>query len=621
MIKLYFDYSTIRLFDLKSASLPSKIQLYLIFHERRATMNSANGLTVQQVLHHLLPEGTRGTPEDFGAVPLWPLDLFGVAAYLVQQLDCHTRLLEHGLNGIGTQFSLVKDELVDAGWVWRYVSDIDSDYNRSNYPSVERIHQYWAILLRHGNCPLHVCGEVDEIVIALLALIAIADEASYSVGFFLGSKPKKSTRSGGATLWIPAVFDYATNGVEKEKLLPHFGTWYAQLKPNSHWNFANGEPLPTGCLMIPEDRLCVLPKSHTPALGCTLRSLTHNLALHPSATQIESRWYNYQRFGRYKVRKSLNILIVPIPYRISPDDFVGHELQDSTYHGFTIRQSWLDRNPEAHAQDIRELIDQCAREKTLPDVIVFPEAALNREYHHAILEQLASDERLPQLIVIAGLSDGSDHQRNYSLTAYLSRGKIVLKTGQMKHHRWKLDKNQIDSYALASSLSAEHIWWELSTIGERSVGYHMFGNGASIASLICEDLARTDPCKPSINASAPNLVFALLMDGPQVASRWPGRYALGLADDPGSAVLTVTSVGLIERSNWRYNNVRQTIALWGGADGVRELDLPAKKDALILTIEKREESRVSLDGRVSASKAIGWSYKGHKAISRYAALA
>jgi 5-methylcytosine-specific restriction enzyme A len=46
----------------------------------------------------------------------------------------------------------------------------------------------------------------------------------------------------------------------------------------------------------------------------------------------------------------------------------------------------------------------------------------------------------------------------------------------------------------------------------------------------------------------PNLVVALLMDGPQLTARWPARYASVLADDPGSSVLTLTSLGMCLRS-------------------------------------------------------------------------
>jgi len=70
--------------------------------------------------------------------------------------------------------------------------------------------------------------------------------------------------------------------------------------------------------------------------------------------------------------------------------------------------------------------------------------------------------------------------------------------------------------------------------------FYVFRYGMSMATLICEDLARIDPVQTVIRAIGPNLVIALLMDGPQWQRRWSGRYATVLADDPGSAVLSVT---------------------------------------------------------------------------------
>lgn len=579
-----------------------------------------SSLTIRKVLLHLLPNGTRGEAGNLTEVPLWPLDLFGVAAYLVQQTDCHTRLLEYHDTGIGTQFAQARANLVRAGATWRVESNIDSADNRRDFVWLDHIHRNWATLLRWSDCLIEKCSEVDEIVLALLSLVAIADEASLLVGYFSGDDPQSGDANDTAKLWIPRVFDYATNDVDRDALKPIAGDWYSKLNLQQLALIEPVEPLPSGCLVVPFDRLCVLPKSHTPALGCTLRSLTHNLALHVSATQVRSSWYNYKRYSHYEVGNSLNILIVPFPYQISPNDFEGRDLHDSNYRGFTLRQSWLDRQSIEFAQMISQMIKRCERENTLPDIIVFPEAALNEASHSAILEALMGiqnrlGERLQHLIVIAGLSDATDHHhRNYSLTAYLSRGVTILKTGQKKHHRWKLDKDQINTYSLGGSLSPEFSWWELADVEARTVDYHVFGNGQNISVLICEDLARTDPVKPSINATAPNLVFALLMDGPQLSSRWPGRYALGIADDPGSAVLTITSLGLIERSNWRHNNARQTVALWGGIGGVRELDLPADKEALLLTIVKETKERYSLDGRRSVTDAVGWSFGGLKAI-------
>jgi hypothetical protein len=66
--------------------------------------------------------------------------------------------------------------------------------------------------------------------------------------------------------------------------------------------------------------------------------------------------------------------------------------------------------------------------------------------------------------------------------------------------------------------------------------------------LICEDLARQDPAAELVRAVGPNLLVALLMDGPQLANRWPARYAAVLAEDPGTSILTLTSLGMVERS-------------------------------------------------------------------------
>ena len=60
--------------------------------------------------------------------------------------------------------------------------------------------------------------------------------------------------------------------------------------------------------------------------------------------------------------------------------------------------------------------------------------------------------------------------------------------------------------------------------------------------------AEPEPAAELIRAVGPNLLIALLMDGPQLSNRWPARYAAVLAEDPGTSVLTLTSLGMAERS-------------------------------------------------------------------------
>src|SRR5207237_10901568 len=96
------------------------------------------------------------------------------------------------------------------------------------------------------------------------------------------------------------------------------------------------------------------------------------------------------------------------------------------------------------------------------------------------------------------------------------------------------------------------------------------------STLVCEDLARIDPVQAALRAVGPNLVIVLLMDGPQFERRWPGRYATVLADDPGCAVLTLTSLGMVRRSTVPGDDDCREIALWkeSPSSAARELKLP-----------------------------------------------
>src|SRR5262249_45637220 len=119
---------------------------------------------------------------------------------------------------------------------------------------------------------------------------------------------------------------------------------------------------------------------------------------------------------------------------------------------------------------------------------------------------------------------------------------------QSKHHRWCLDREQIVSYQLGGRLPASRNCWENIELLPRLLHFVTLGHWMTWSVLICEDLARQDPAADLIRAVGPNLLIALLMDGPQLSGRWPSRYASVLAEDPGCSVLTLTSLGMAERS-------------------------------------------------------------------------
>jgi hypothetical protein len=70
----------------------------------------------------------------------------------------------------------------------------------------------------------------------------------------------------------------------------------------------------------------------------------------------------------------------------------------------------------------------------------------------------------------------------------------------------------------------------------------------TLAALVCDDLAQNDDVAELIRSVGPTCVLTALLDGPQLNSRWASRYASVLADDPGSAVMTLTSYGMVQRS-------------------------------------------------------------------------
>jgi len=86
--------------------------------------------------------------------------------------------------------------------------------------------------------------------------------------------------------------------------------------------------------------------------------------------------------------------------------------------------------------------------------------------------------------------------------------------------------------------------------------------------------------------------------GPQLNSRWAARYASVLADDPGSAVLTLASLGMVQRSRPQGRGPSRVIALWkDSSTGVREIPLDPGAHGVLLTVTMDRATRRSADGR------------------------
>jgi hypothetical protein len=239
--------------------------------------------------------------------------------------------------------------------------------------------------------------------------------------------------------------------------------------------------------------------------------------------------------------------------------------------------------------------------------VVLPETALPSEVTEKAAKQLARKHPLLEMFICGvmapppkrGRGTERPFPRNAAFVARFANGRAVDDYQQAKHHRWRLDPSQVQRYGLAHVIEGGRSWWEAIDLADRRMVFGLDARQAVVAALICEDLARYDPVLPVLTAVGPNLVIALLMDGPQLRSRWPSRHATVLADDPGSAVLTLTSLGMVRRSEAPPGATpRDCVALWSErGQSPRELDLAPGSHAMLLSLSAHKKQQRTLDIR------------------------
>jgi hypothetical protein len=379
------------------------------------------------------------------------------------------------------------------------------------------------------------------------------------------------------------------------------------------------------------DQVCVLPKSRTPKVGCTLRSLSHNLALLPARGLARAYWSPGPELAEDEALTSIeapfNVVVVPAPFRIRASAFSGVAALGANWGWFEVKPHWCPSSGDERTEDginafhafVEQILDAARAEVGDVHGLVLPECALSYDVFRHLCEKLESRPGFE--LFIAGLFDAKEPDQgyrkgNFAAMARREKGadgnfRFDISTRE-KHHRWRVEKSQIDAYALGSALDANRGWWERIDILSRSLDVFVLRGGATVTTLICEDLARNDPCQELVRAIGPNLVVALLMDGPQLKERWPARYATVLAEDPGSSVLTLTSLGLVRRSN-ESGQFRPSdkIGLWRDDSGrTVELAVPNGAHALCLTLQPGAIQEWTLDGRGDDHSAQSWQLTG-----------
>jgi hypothetical protein len=493
----------------------------------------------------------------------WPPDLFAVAASILQKSGAYPVVVERWPPGRG--------DAARNAWVSRVTEAAERWRATPARPPARLTRAVGRVAAQLGT-PLRQIREDRALCTALLEICAMADEACAGVG-------------------IPAP---DPDHVIEDPLADRARELLSPVNP--------GET--TLCATVHPSKLRVLPKLHTPQSGMTLRSLTHHLAL-CGAGEVEPLWL-VADFQRPTAPERLNLLVLPWPLTIVPSQFtaVPHRssrlpfMPPGAYGGFFEYASGPE-SPEQLKTRVLAAIADARRMIGEIDGVVLPELAMTEDQRDEVARTLIAEG----IFLLGGVASQRP-PRNYLVFELPITGAASIRITQHKHHRWQLDRRQIIQYGLGACLDPTRKWWEHTSICDdamsREVHFVALRDWLTITPLICEDLARQEPVGDLVRAVGPNLVIALLMDGPQLASRWPGRYATVLADDPGCSVLTVSSYGMVALCKPPPGgSSSRTVAMWKDAQSgeVVHIDLPQGKVGVVLTITRDWATEYSADGR------------------------
>jgi hypothetical protein len=423
--------------------------------------------------------------------------------------------------------------------------------------SFDELAAEWQIVCHSFGVPLGETLDQGEIRNALIAIVAAADEASEGVG---------GPRDQVAGEYDP-ILDIGSD------TLRAFGTL---------------------CLEIDGSRLRVLPRMHTPQNGLTERSLSHYLSL-CEASEATPQWLS----NSFLRSDSVNLLLIPWPLEVRASQF--GETVDATARlpkGFGFF-TFTDDSAENLTSRVEALHAEAKRKLGRIDGVVLPELSITIEQFRGLRKGLPQE-----CFLIAGVGGrGIDGRRGTNVVG-LSFPPLS-DVFQSKHHPWKLDESQVVQYGLGGVLSPYREWWEHIDCSGRRLHFISINENLVICALICEDLARPDPVANIVRTVGPNLVVALLMDGPQTKERWAARYATVLADDPGCSVLSLTSLGMAQLSRPQVGPDRsRLVALWKDRfNGATEIELPPGNDAIAVSLSIRYREEFTADGRGDGGSA------------------
>ena len=507
----------------------------------------------------------------------WAADLFALTNVILKRTEAYRFVLSppSGEEWPPRRFPCWSDAVEDAGRQW----SIWLEDRKSPFPKL--LAEEWGVFRERAGTPLEDLSEGRDwrMCEALLTLHAIADEACAGLGMALDRSDGKGCL-------------YRARGRE---LLARTGS-LARIQSHS---------------------LRVLPKVCTPPNGTSFRSFSRYVCV--QSPGVEARWHKLpvRRSGTEFQARHVNLLLLPWPLRVRESDFRRVEgsvqrLANEPFGFFEFAPS------EKLDLDLVSRTIVAARDEVdSVDGVLLPESAVD-ENEVEDLETVL--DRHGVAMLITGVRQHSPKPGRYpgnwvhiGANPRLEKGVSIPTSSsgrwfhirQNKHHRWSLDQGQILQYHLGGVLHPQIRWWEAMEVPRRTVHFVEHGDEIVIVSLVCEDLAQIDSVAEVIRSVGPTVVFTPLLDGPQLSSRWAARYASVLADDPGSAVLTLTSYGMVQRSRPHRRDMSPVVALWKDpVGGLREIPLEAGAQGILLTLSSDRGTRRSADGRCPVDNVI-----------------
>lgn len=521
--------------------------------------------TIEDYLRYLAPAFV----ED-GEPPTWPPDVFAVALSLLRKSGAYDQVVRRW-----------PPSAVTGSWTRDVARAADEWYEVASGHVPSRVSRRWKSIQDHLHETLADIRCSTTLTESLLALVAVSDEA------------------------MAGIESHRRRSDEAPRSEPDTRIWQQATRWLNERNNLCSEAV----------NAQVLPKYLSPRSGLSLRSLSHYLCLNPH-DEVSARWYRFptllsEESGeprdeapvpkltvKQRPAANMNILMWPWPRKVAPSQFKEVE---GKLNNLPHRYGFFEYRPVTSGGSLVSRFDRLlskAREWVGEiHMVVLPEMAVTSS-EYIELRKACSEE---DLMLVAGVLDQSGGEA-YAVNKVQSMVPVPetwTQVTQKKHHRWLIDGPQIRQYGLGARLDPGRLWWEAIEVDEREICVYTLDQWLSMCCLVCEDLAQAEPVSALLRAIGPSFVLALLMDGPQLRERWSSRYATVLADDPGSSVLTFTSLGMATLCRPPGMDASRVVGLWKDSSRGEtiELVLDPESEGLVVSLSAQYDSRWSADGR------------------------